>query len=174
MLQCNGRVPMVIALLATASGMAQSLFTQYGEIAGKDGHEFMGLVSSTVAGSAVQKRAVIRVPTNWNNDLVIGAHGGSGGDAIDRSGKVYATSETALDDVIGDYAYKNGFAYASIDRDGIGNSREGVALTLEFAEHAKAEVRLRTRGNRRHRRQSRVRISWDSRLAAASRARLRR
>ncbi|MEP6783795.1 MAG: alpha/beta hydrolase domain-containing protein, partial [Acidobacteriota bacterium] len=103
----------------------------------------MGVVSSTVAGSAVQKRAVIRIPTNWNNGLVIGAHGGSGGDALDRSGKVYATSETALDDVIGDYAYKHGFAYASIDRDGIGNSKDGVDLTLAFAEQAKREVRSR-------------------------------
>lgn len=87
------------------------------------------------------RRFVIRVPTTWNGDLVIGAHGGSGGDAVDRSGKVYATSETALDDVIGDYAFKHGFAYASIDRNGIGNSTDGVALTLQFAERAKATVR---------------------------------
>ena len=66
--------------------------------------------------------------------------------SIDRAGRVYATSETALDDVIGDYAFKSGFAYASVDRDGIGNSPEGVALTLDFASRAKAEVS--TRGGR--------------------------
>jgi len=86
---------------------------------------------------------VLRVPPTWHGSLVIGAHGGSGGDAVDRSGKVYATSETALDDVIGDYAFTNGFAYASVDRDGIGGTRSGYALTMEFAELAKREVRLR-------------------------------
>jgi len=103
-------------------------------------------IVASLSGQAPTKRFVIRVPEKWNGDLVIGAHGGSGGDAVDRSGKVYATSETALDDVIGDYAFKSGFAYASIDRDGIGNSREGVALTLDFASRAKAEVS--TRGGR--------------------------
>jgi hypothetical protein len=88
-------------------------------------------------------RFVIRTPQPWNGSLVIGAHGGSGGDAVDRTGKKYATSETALDDVIGAYAFEHGFAYASLDRDGIGNSAEGVKLTLDFIEKAKAEVRLR-------------------------------
>jgi len=95
------------------------------------------------AQAPAAKRFVIRVPDKWNGDLVIGAHGGSGGDAVDRAGKVYATSETALDDVIGDYAFKSGFAYASIDRDGVGNTREGVALTLDFAARAKADVATR-------------------------------
>ena len=45
--------------------------------------------------------------------------------------------------MIGDYALAAGFAYASVDRDGIGGTRAGYALTLDFAEHAKAEVRLR-------------------------------
>ncbi len=94
-------------------------------------------------GTPVAKRFVIRVPAKWNGALVIGAHGGSGGDAVDRSGKVYATSETALDDVIGAYAFTHGFAYASVDRDGIGGTRAGYALTMQFAELAKREVRLR-------------------------------
>jgi hypothetical protein len=89
-------------------------------------------------------RFVIRVPEKWNGDLVIGAHGGSGGNAVDRSGTVYATSETALDDVIGGYAYEHGFAYASVDRNGIGNSKDGVALTLKFTEQAQQDVRNRT------------------------------
>ena len=96
-----------------------------------------------VEGKPAAKRFVIRVPEKWNGALVIGAHGGSGGDAVDRSGKVYATSETALDDVIGDYALANGFAYASVDRDGIGGTRGGYSLTMQFAELAKGEVRLR-------------------------------
>ena len=86
---------------------------------------------------------MIRGPDKWNGDLVIGAHGGSGGDALDRAGKKYATSETALDDVIGRYAFDHGFAYASLDRNGVSNSKEGVDLTLKFIERAKDEVRLR-------------------------------
>lgn len=103
----------------------------------------MLLGSTVLAQAPVNKRFVIRVPDKWNGALVIGAHGGSGGDALDRAGKKYATSETALDDVIGDYSFKNGFAYASIDRDGIGNAREGAALTLDFTTQAKAEVMRR-------------------------------
>jgi len=33
-----------------------------------------------------------------------------------------------------------GFAYASVDRDGIGGTRAGYALTMEFASRARAEV----------------------------------
>ena len=119
-------------------------------------------VVASLSAQVPAKRFVIRVPDKWNGDLVIGAHGGNGGDAVDRTGKVYATSETALDDVIGDYAFESGFAYASIDRSGIGNSREGVELTLEFAAacqgrrhrprtaRALAHVHRRTLRRRRH------------------------
>jgi pimeloyl-ACP methyl ester carboxylesterase len=109
----------------------------------KGGREFNGLVPLDVDGKTVSKRAVIRTPTTWNGSLVIGAHGGSGGNAVDRSGKIYATTETALDDVIGDYAFQHGFAYASVDRDGIGGTRTGFELTMQFAEIVKREVRLR-------------------------------
>ena len=104
------------------------------------GREFKGLVAVPLEGKPVSKRIVLRVPANWNGALVIGAHGGSGGNAVDRSGKVYATSETALDDVIGQYAFDTGFAYASVDRDGIGSSADGVAVTVAFIAQAKAEV----------------------------------
>jgi len=98
---------------------------------------------SSPAAQAVQQRFVIRVPEQWNGSLVIGAHGGTGGDARDRRGRVYATSETALDDVIGEYAFMRRFAYASVDRNGVGNTREGVALTIDFARRARAEVTAR-------------------------------
>ena len=75
---------------------------------------------------------------------MIGAHGGSGGNAVDRSGKVYATSETALDDVIGEYALRQGFAYASVDRDGIGGSDAGAVLTVAFLAKADGEILKRT------------------------------
>lgn len=88
---------------------------------------------------------VIRVPEQWNGSLVIGAHGGSGGDALDRSGRKYATSETALDDVIGDFAFSKGFAYASIDRQGVGGNRAGYALTMDFIGVAHTEVTRRGR-----------------------------
>ena len=126
--------------IGVASLAAQSQFTADTERSIKDGREYQGLVSLEVGGKPVNKRFVLRIPANWNQSLVIGAHGGSGGDAVDRSGKKYATSETALDDVIGDYVFNNGFAYASVDRDGIGGSRAGYALTMQFATTARAEV----------------------------------
>ena len=127
-------------VIGVASLAAQSQFTADTERSIKDGREYQGLVSLEVGGKPVNKRFVLRIPANWNQSLVIGAHGGSGGDAVDRSGKKYATSETALDDVIGDDVFNNGFAYASVDRDGIGGSRAGYALTMQFATTARAEV----------------------------------
>ncbi len=99
-----------------------------------------GFIPLSSAAQPAARRYVLRVPPTWNGALVIGAHGGSGGNAVDRSGKVYATSETALDDVIGQYAFDKGFAYGSVDRDGIGSSAEGVRITLDFIAQAKAEV----------------------------------
>ena len=104
------------------------------------GRQLKGVVELDVDGTLTSKRFVIRMPDKWNGSLVIGAHGGSGGDAVDRSGKVYATSETALDDVIGQYVLGKGFAYASVDRDGIGGTTTGYALTVQFATLARDEV----------------------------------
>jgi hypothetical protein len=129
-----------ILIVVAASAEAQSPFTQTTESAVKGGVEFKGLIAIEVDGKPVNKRFVIRTPAKWNKSLLIGAHGGSGGDAIDRAGKVYGTSETALDDVIGQYAFANGFAYASVDRGGIGGTRAGYALTVQFATLAKDEV----------------------------------
>ena len=130
----------LFALIAPIGVFAQSPFSSETARAIQDGREYKGLVSIDVEGKPVNKRYVIRVPAKWNGSLVIGAHGGSGGDAVDRSGKKYGTSETALDDVIGDYVFNNGYAYASVDRDGIGGSRAGYALTMQFATTARAEV----------------------------------
>jgi pimeloyl-ACP methyl ester carboxylesterase len=132
----------ILILVASFAG-TQSPFSATVTTVVKGGVQDKGPVTLDVEGKAVTKRYVVRVPGKWNGSLVIGAHGGSGGDAIDRSGKVYGTSETALDDVIGDYAFNNGFAYASVDRDGIGSTRSGYSLTMQFAELAKSEVRLR-------------------------------
>ena len=128
-----------ILIVLTSSASAQSPLSAT-ETAVKGGRQLKGLVTLGVEGKTVPKRFVIRVPEKWNGSLVIGAHGGSGGDAVDRSGKVYATSETALDDVIGDYALANGFAYASVDRDGIGGTRAGYALTMQFETVAHEQV----------------------------------
>lgn len=98
------------------------------------------LVRLEVDGQPVDKRYVLRVPARWNGSLVIGAHGGSGGDAIDRTGRAYATSETALDDVIGQYVFDRGFAYASVDRDGIGGTRAGYSLMMHFQAAMHGEV----------------------------------
>lgn len=98
--------------------------------------EARGTVVLLVAGAPVAKRFVLRYPAGvpWNGGLVIGAHGGSGGNNFDPTGKVIGTDETALDDVIGRHAVAAGFAYASVDRDGAVSARDGLRLTNQFAD----------------------------------------
>ncbi len=129
-------------IAATAEAQTTSPFSAAAETAVPGGIESKGLVTTEVNGKAVTKRFVLRVPTavKWNGSLVIGAHGGGGGDDYDRSGNVIGTDETALDDVIGRYSLGEGFAYASVDRDGIGGPREGLALTCRFTDIARTEV----------------------------------
>ena len=106
--------------------------------------QLKGLVPMTIAGADVSKRFVIRYPAaGWNGSLVIGAHGGSGGDNYDPAGRVIGTDETALDDVIGRHAVASGFAYASVDRDGAISAAGGLALTNQFADLAAAEIERR-------------------------------
>lgn len=103
-----------------------------------------GTVPLAVAGAPVAKRFVLRYPeSDWNGSLVIGAHGGSGGNNFDPTGKVIGTDETALDDVIGRHAVSSKFAYASVDRDGAIDAAGGLALTNQFAELAAGEVARR-------------------------------
>jgi len=140
---------LAVALGFPALAFAQSPFTGVTDVAVEHGRQLRGQVALTVDGKAVTKRFVIRVPAAkvttpqvpaWNGSLVIGAHGGSGGNSVDRTGKVFGTSETALDDVIGQHALAHGFAYASVDRDGAISSRGGLELTYEFTTLATAEV----------------------------------
>lgn len=108
-----------------------------------DVHERRGEIELEVDGSSYEKRYVLRYPDDraaWNGRLLIGANGGSGGDNYSRDGRVIGTDEVSLDDVIGDHAVAHGFAYASVDRDGIGGSVEGVVLTHAFAKQMKARV----------------------------------
>ena len=103
-----------------------------------------GTVPLMVSGVAVAKRFVLRYPeSGWNGSLVIGAHGGSGGNNFDRSGTVIGTDETALDDVIGRHAVATRFAYASVDRDGAVSAAGGLALTNQFADLAASELTRR-------------------------------
>jgi pimeloyl-ACP methyl ester carboxylesterase len=96
--------------------------------------EVKGTVPMRVSGATATKRYVLRYPeSGWNGSLVIGAHGGSGGNNFSRSGEVIGTDETALDDVIGRYAVASGFAYASVDRDGAIDAAGGLTLTDRFA-----------------------------------------
>jgi len=106
--------------------------------------QLKGTVPLTVAGAVVAKRFVLRYPAaGWNGSLVIGAHGGSGGDNFDPAGKVIGTDETALDDVIGRHAVASRFAYASVDRDGAITAAGGLALTNQFADLAAGEIARR-------------------------------
>lgn len=108
--------------------------------------EVKGQVTIQVKGAPIAKRFVLRHPADaarWNGSLVIGAHGGSGGNNFDPTGKVIGTDETALDDVIGLHSVASGFAYASMDCDGAVSAREGLALTNQFAAIASALVASR-------------------------------
>ena len=95
-----------------------------------------------VDGTTYSKRHVLRYPdaATWNGKLVVAAHGGSGGEAYARDGRVIGTDETSLDDVVGDYALGRGYAYASIDRDGIAGTREGLRLTEAFTAQMRARL----------------------------------
>jgi hypothetical protein len=139
------RVMLALVWLAAhgSAAFAQEVAVLWKPVAG--GQEMKGRARFNLGSGSADKRFVIRVPDKWNGSLVIGAHGGSGGDAVDRAGKVYATTETALDDVIGDYVFRNGFAYASVDRDGIGGNLEGAVLTVMFL--ARVDVELLKRFN---------------------------
>ena len=142
-------LPLVLCLSASTAA-AQAPFSGVSETDVENGRQLKGQVSLTVDGKTVGKRFVIRVPASakatarqapaWNGSLVIGAHGGSGGNSVDRAGKVFGTSETALDDVIGQHALAKGFAYASVDRDGAISARGGLQLTYEFTNLVKGEV----------------------------------
>ncbi len=106
--------------------------------------QLKGTVPLAVAGTPVAKRFVIRYPaTGGNGALVIGAHGGSGGNNYDPTGKVIGTDETALDDVIGRHAVSRVFAYASVDRDGAMSAADGLALTNQFGNLASFEIARR-------------------------------
>jgi pimeloyl-ACP methyl ester carboxylesterase len=100
-------------------------------------------VQLTVDGKPLSKRYVLRIPAKWNQSLVIGAHGGGGGNNFDRQGNVIGTDETALDDVIGRYAEASGFAYASFDRDGSGGGHNGVRMTVDFTDFVRGELTRR-------------------------------
>ena len=104
-----------------------------------------GLVDLPVDGVVTGKRYVLRYPTpasTWNGTLVMGVHGGTGGDLVDVDGSLMSTSEIALDDVIADHALAEGYAYASVDRDGIGASSTEVAIIAAFTArmHDRLEV----------------------------------
>jgi pimeloyl-ACP methyl ester carboxylesterase len=128
------------ARVGSAQGEAWAKAPATGLPAG--GTERHGVIPITTPAGRLEKRAVLRVPARgaWNGALVIGAHGGSGGNNFDATGKVIGTDETALDDVIGRHALAQGFAYASVDRDGIGGTRQGLDLTYAFTELAAEET----------------------------------
>ena len=135
------RILLTVGLLLSASmAAAQTPFSGVVETAVENGRQLKGQVTLTVDGQPVSKRFVLRRPNTWNGALVIGAHGGSGGNSVDRAGKVFGTGETALDDVIGQYALAHGFAYASVDRDGAISAPGGRQLTYEFTNLVKGEV----------------------------------
>jgi pimeloyl-ACP methyl ester carboxylesterase len=126
----------------TTVALAQSPFVSVSESLVHGGRQLKGQVSVEVDGQRLEKRYVLRTPSNWNGSLVIGAHGGGGGNNFDRSGKVIGTDETALDDVIGRHALASGFIYASVDRDG-SNGRAGLSLTTQFTNHVRGEMSRR-------------------------------
>jgi hypothetical protein len=135
-------LPVCVALAGSVAA-AQTPFVSMAESLVHGGRQLKGLVSIEVDGKAVEKRYVLRTPSKWNGSLVVGAHGGGGGNNFDRSGKVIGTDESALDDVIGRHALASGFIYASVDRDGAGNGRSGLSLTTQFLNHVRGEMSRR-------------------------------
>lgn len=106
--------------------------------------QLKGTLPLSVDGAVVRKRFVLRHPVSgWNGALLVGAHGGSGGNNFDASGNVVGTDETALDDVIGRHAVSHGFAYASVDRDGAVTAAQGLALTNQFGNLVAFQVAKR-------------------------------
>ena len=144
---------LVLVIGAGVAAQVPGAFSSITESDVTNGRQIKGLVALDVSGQPVNKRFVVRMPTSakaaarqapaWNGSLVIGAHGGSGGSNFDRAGNVIGTDDTALDDVIGRHALANGFAYASFDREGAVSARDGLGLTYQFAELARAEVARR-------------------------------
>lgn len=132
-----------VVVLATHVVAAQSPLVSAVESLVHGGRQLKGLISLEIDGQPVEKRYVLRTPSTWNGSLVIGAHGGSGGDNFDRSGKVIGTDDTALDDVIGRHALSKGFVYASVDRDGSGGGRRGLSLTTQFTNLVRTEMTRR-------------------------------
>ena len=136
------RLLAAVVVLAMEVVAAQSPFVNAVESVVHGGRQLKGLLPFEIDGTTLEKRYVLRTPSNWNGSLVIGAHGGSGGNNFDRSGKIIGTDETALDDVIGRHALSKGFAYASIDRDGTGG-RAGLSLTTRFSNLVRTEITRR-------------------------------
>lgn len=104
--------------------------------------EERGMIHLEANSTLYDKRFVLRYPeksASWNGRLLVGSHGGTGGLSRSQTGTITDTGETALDDVIGANALDQGYAYASVDRDGIGGTREGLAVTYAFT------VAVRTR-----------------------------
>lgn len=131
---------------AASAGDQPNRLSALSESSGGGGVEVKGQVALDIGGARVPKRFVLRYPSDrarWNGSLVIGAHGGSGGNNFDPTGKVIGTDETALDDVIGRHATAGGFAYASVDRDGAIDARGGLVLTSQFADLVSSEVSTR-------------------------------
>ena len=150
---CLVLVPVLVPVLFLGDTLgAQGPFSNVVESAVEYGTQIKGLVALGADGTTASKRFVMRMPATkapagqaprWNGSLVIGAHGGGGGNNFDRAGNVIGTDETALDDVIGRHALKGGFAYASFDRDGAGNGVDGLRVTSQFTDLAKSEVTRR-------------------------------
>ena len=77
-----------VALLRNSRTLGIPAVTEFGAIALDAGaRQLTGRITLDVEGRPVAKRFVVRWPAagRWNGALVIGAHGGSGGDDYDRA-----------------------------------------------------------------------------------------
>ena len=94
------------------------------------------------------RRFVLRHPVrppDWNGILVIGAHRGVGGIRRGPAGEELGGGETELDDLIGWWALDQGFAWASLDRAGLGAGPDAHRLTEAFARLMFGQIRPRLR-----------------------------
>ncbi len=82
-------------------------------------------------------------PPDWNGGLVIGAHRGVGGIRRGAEGRMLGSGATELDDLVGMWALDQGFAWASLDRAGLGTGPEAHRLVEAFARLMFDQVRPR-------------------------------
>lgn len=106
--------------------------------------EERGHIRLPLGDRMVEKRFVLRYPELvdvWNGKLVVGAHAGPGGPWFWNGTWGDNAGDTMMDDAIGTHALSQRYAYASFDRDGVTDVRQGLAMTNSFTRFIQQRLR---------------------------------